>query len=154
MKKFSCTVCMLFFSLFLSVSCKDERRACLNPPPSLLFKVLDANNEPLITASNSGTVKISYLKAGSKNYVSNLRVLNSPENSNQYLVENYDIIQVAKGSNATIFTLEIDQQPVGEIQLKTYQKDTDCDNWEHVSEASFNGKVITRNESGHYMFKI
>jgi hypothetical protein len=111
----------ILITTLLNYSCAKER--CQLPPPELSFIILNTENEPLITTANYQTVKISYMgESNSKKYISDLEISQYSTTLSEYYGKSYELITKAHNSNSITFTIEINEDPIGELKLKNHQK--------------------------------
>ena len=145
--------CIAYFCILCVSSCSKDRVACMNPPRTLDFSVLDKAGKSIITTSNSSSVKLYYADAKNiKQYVPNIRV--SEKSPNEFFVSSLEILDIAHQLNSMKFSVEINDAPIGVLSLETYRSNADCDGWIHYSKAVFNGVVFNENQTWPLIFKL
>jgi len=124
--------------------CNQEPLDCQSPPPTVYFDVVDKQNVSLLTAANSGTLKLSYpTAAGSQAYITDART--DVTASQPSYIATRELIDKAQQLNPVVFTPEVDSRRVGSLQLTTYKNNGNCDNWVHPDKITLNGVAIAPN---------
>ncbi|GAB3022990.1 hypothetical protein GCM10027185_21590 [Spirosoma pulveris] len=135
---------ILFLSgLIFTLSC--QRQACQNPPPAYTVAFTNAQGQAFINDSlQAATLRLSSISsAGVRTVLSPVDF--RPVASNDRYKFVYQVgYSLFDKNEQNRFTVELNNNALGSLELKSQRDNSKCDGWMHLTEVRFNDQVVGR----------